>query len=113
MLANRKSRHLYDLEKMMDTPFAQSELKNVELYKMIIEHRQKFNRLQNIDYQTHYPATIQICPPEHLINSWRGDYENLRESFIYDKTKKPFEELTNRMLELTDRIRKIELKNEE
>jgi len=103
----RMSRHLYDLEKMMDTPFAQSALKNVELYKMIIEHRQKFNRLQNVDYQTHYPATIQICPPENLMNSWKSDYENLRESFIYDETKKTFEELTDRMLELTDRIRKI------
>jgi len=59
--------------------------------------------------KTHYPATIQICPPEHLISSWKDDYERLRESFIYDETKKTFEELTERMLELTNRMRNIKL----
>jgi len=107
----RMSRHLYDLEKIMDTPFAKSALENTDLYETIISHRKKFNNIQNIDYKTHYPATIQICPPENLISSWKDDYERLRESFIYDETKKTFEELTDRMLELTNRIREIDLKN--
>ena len=105
----RMSRHLYDLEKIMDTPFAQSALQNTNLYKTIIEHRKKFNNIQNIDYRTHYPATIQIFPPENLINSWKDDYESLRESFIYDISKQTFDELTARMLELTNRIRNIKL----
>jgi predicted nucleotidyltransferase component of viral defense system len=109
----RISRHLYDLEKIMDTPFAKSALKNTDLYETIIRHRKKFNRIQEIDYKTHYPATIQICPPENLIRSWKDDYEKLQESFIYDETKKTFEELTNRILELTNRIRKINLKSNE
>ena len=109
----RMSRHLYDLEKIMDTPFAKSALENTDLYKTIISHRKKFNSIQGIDYKTHYPKTIQICPPENLINSWKDDYEKLRESFIYDETKKTFEELTERMLKLTNRIRKIKLKDNE
>jgi len=109
----RMSRHLYDLEKIMDTQFAKSALENTDLYEIIISHRKKFNNIQGIDYKTHYPATIQICPPENLISGWKDDYEKLRESFIYDETKKTFEELTERMLELTNRIRKIKLKNNE
>jgi hypothetical protein len=101
----RMSRHLYDLEKMMDSPYAESALQNMELYKTIINHRMKFNNIQGIDYQTHYPDKIQICPPEHLLNNWRTDYESLQESFIYDKSKKTFDELTARMLELTNKIR--------
>ena len=102
----RMSRHLYDLEKMMDSPFAESALQNMDLYKTIINHRQKFNNIQGVDYRTHCPTQIQICPPENLINSWKNDYENLRESFIYDKSKLTFEELIGRILELTGRIRK-------
>ncbi len=100
------SRHLYDLEKMMDSPFAESALQNIELYITIINHRRKFNNINGIDYRTHYPAQIQICPPEKLLNSWRVDYENLRESFIYDKSKKTFAELIDRILVLTNRIRR-------
>jgi len=109
----RMTRHLYDLEKMMDSPFAESALKNTALYKTIVGHRQKFSNIQDIDYQTHYPAQIQICPPERLLNSWRADYENLCESFIYEKSKKTFDELINRILDLTNRIREINLKADE
>jgi len=111
--STRMSRHLYDLEKIMDTPFAKSALENTDLYETIISHRKKFNNIQGIDYKTHYPTAIQICPPKNLINSWKDDYERLRESFIYDETKKTFEELIERMLELTNRIRKIKLKGNE
>lgn len=106
----RMSRHLYDLEKMMDTPFAESALQNTNLYETVINHRKKFNSIQVVDYRTHYPEQIQIYPPDNLITHWKNDYENLRESFIYDKTKKSFEEIIERMSELTNRIRKIGLK---
>ena len=109
----RMSRHLYDLEKIMDSPYAESALQNTELYKTIISHRQKFNNIQGIDYRTHYSDQIQICPPEKLRNDWKEDYKNLLESFIYDKSKKTFDELTTRMLELTNRMRIINLKTNE
>jgi len=105
----RMSRHLYDLEKMMDTPFAQSALQNADLYKTIINHRQKFNNIQGVNYQTHYPEFIQIVPPENLINSWKEDYERLKQSFIYEDPKKTFDEIIERLQELTERIRKIYL----
>lgn len=62
-------------------------------------------------FQTSYPNTIQICPPKKLHKDWKNDYENLRESFIYDKSKKSFDELITRISELTDRIRKINITN--
>ena len=103
------SRHLYDLEKMMDSPYAELALQNTELYKSIITHRQKFNNIQDIDYRSHYPDSIQICPPEKFRSDWKSDYEKLRESFIYDKSKKTFDELIARISELTDKIRKINI----
>jgi len=108
----RMSRHLYDLEKIMNTPFAQSALQDTGLYKTVINHRQKFNNIQGIDYLTHFPAFVQIVPPENLIDSWKEDYEKLKQSFIYEESKKTFEEIIERLQELTERIRKIEIKNE-
>jgi predicted nucleotidyltransferase component of viral defense system len=105
----RMSRHLYDLEKIMDSSYAELALQNAKLYKTIIKHRQKFNNLENLDYSTHYPDKIQVCPPEKLRNDWKKDYENLRESFIYDTSKKTFEELIIRILELTDTLREINI----
>jgi hypothetical protein len=102
----RMSRHLYDLEKMMDTPFAEAALQNTELYKTIINHRKKFNNIQGIDYKTHSPALIQICPPENLMVEWEKDYRQLQKSFIYEKSKS-FSELINRLQELTNKIRNL------
>jgi predicted nucleotidyltransferase component of viral defense system len=104
----RMSRHLYDLEKMMDTSFATAALQNTDLYKTVINHRKKFNNIQGIDYRTHYPAFIQICPPENLMNEWEKDYKQLQQSFIYEESKS-FGELTSRLQELTIRIRKIQI----
>ena len=61
----------------------------------------------------HYIEETLICPPEKLLNDWRNDYENLRESFIYDKSKNTFDELIARILELTNRIRKVNIKIDE
>jgi hypothetical protein len=105
----RMSRHLYDLEKIMDSPHAELALQNTDLYKTIIKHRQKFNNIDSMDYRTHYPDSIQICPPDRLLNDWKSDYENLQESFIYDKSKKSFDELITRISELTNRLRKINI----
>ncbi|MDD2634690.1 MAG: hypothetical protein PHW82_04250 [Bacteroidales bacterium] len=92
-----------------DQSYAELALQNTELYKTIIKHRQKFNDIQNIDYRSHYPDAIQIYPPEKLIKDWKNYYDNLRESFIYDKSKKTFEELLTKISELTDRIRNINI----
>ena len=94
---------------MMDSSFAQSALQDKDLYIAIINHRQKFNNIKDVNYRTHEPAQIRICPPDHLMGSWRKDYENMKESFIYDKDKKTFDKIIERMEELTNRIRKINL----
>jgi predicted nucleotidyltransferase component of viral defense system len=105
----RLSRHLYDLDKIMDTQFAESALSDAQLYKTVVAHRRKFNAMSGIDYDKHSPATIQIWPPSNLLASWKDDYERLRESFIYEATPKTFDELARRMQELTERVRAIKV----
>ncbi|MBG6236284.1 hypothetical protein IWX76_002865 [Pedobacter sp. CAN_A7] len=45
----RMSRHLYDIDRIMDIIYGQEALDNTELYTSIVEHRKKFNAIRNID----------------------------------------------------------------
>ena len=105
---NRMSRHLYDIEKIMDTPFATAALNDIELYKGIVNHRKIFNNISGIDYNKNLPAVINICPEDKYLDEWEKDYRQLQADFIYGKSLS-FKQLLERMKELTDKIRKIDL----
>ena len=43
--SRRMSRHLYDLEKLMDTNYGKAALEDTARYQAIVEHRRKFYQL--------------------------------------------------------------------
>jgi len=102
----RMSRHLYDLERLMNTSFAKEAMEDTELYKAIIEHRRKYIGLKNFDYNTLYPQTISFVPPDSVIDNWRADYEIMCATMIYGDDL-PFDALIARIKELNERFRKI------
>ena len=102
----RMTRHIYDLEKMMDTDFAKDALCNSELYHTIVKHRSTLTALKEVDYTTHIPGKINFVPPDFVMDSWRKDYENMQSGMIYGKSL-PFEKLIERIKELNERFRKI------
>lgn len=104
----RMSRHIYDLEKLMDTPIAQEALLNRELYKTIIEHRRKFIGLKGFDYNTLMPQTISFVPPHEVIPYWKEDYSKMQSTMIYGESLS-FQKLIERITELNERFRKIDL----
>ncbi len=103
----RLSRHLYDLEKLMDTEHGIAALKNTALYRNIVTHREKFNPLRGIDYINHIPSKIKIIPPNAVIKNYESDYAAMTSFMIYGEPLK-FETLINRILELQARINKID-----
>lgn len=103
---NRLSRHLFDLEKMMDTEFAKKAFSNKDLYENIVEHRKTLTKVRGIDYANHIPSKINIIPPEKFLDLWKKDYEKMQNSMIYTNSL-PFEELIERMKELNKRINEI------
>ena len=66
----RKSRHLYDVEKLMDTEYATAALGNKALYQTIVEHRAKLTPLRGIDYANHTPDKINPIPPDAMMGEW-------------------------------------------
>ena len=103
---DRLSRHLYDLEKLMDTEHGKAALANKELYNGIVVHREKFNTIRGVDYSKHIPSGIRIIPPEAVMKEWEKDYQTMIENMIYGESLK-FDVLIKRILELQNRINEI------
>ena len=101
---DRMSRHLYDLEKLMDTVHGIDALKDVDLYNTIVEHRKNFNAIRGIEYANHNPKLINIVPPEETIKNWEKDYKTMQESMFYGATLS-FSKLIERIVELNSRIK--------
>ncbi|MEG1686149.1 MAG: nucleotidyl transferase AbiEii/AbiGii toxin family protein [Bacteroides sp.] len=97
--AERKSRHLYDLYKMMDKDFATDAIKNDNLWEAIRHHREIYTSVNGVDYTPDVRKRIVLVPREDIIEAWRRDYDIMREAMIYGE-KPRFDELIKRMREL-------------
>lgn len=107
----RMTRHLYDLERLMDTDFGKAALADPRMYAEIVKHRSIFNTIRGVDYRTHHPSRIDFIPPEKLAEVWRRDYERMQEYFIYGDSL-PYDRLIARMAELRDRFRKVVMEDD-
>ena len=103
----RLSRHLYDIEKLSHTKFAEVALQNADLYNTIVEHRSKFSSLSGVDYANHSPDKISFIPPKNLLVDWEADYKDMQENMIYEETP-PFTDLIDKLTELQTKINTIQ-----
>ncbi len=104
--SKRMSRHLYDIEKIMDTDFGKS-IADRELYDSVVKHRSVFNKIEGVDYALHNPSTLSFIPQESVIKEWEKDYQSMQNHFIYEERSLSFDELIKRLEELTARIRNL------
>ncbi|MBR0298301.1 MAG: nucleotidyl transferase AbiEii/AbiGii toxin family protein [Bacteroidales bacterium] len=98
--AERKSRHIYDLAKMMSHPEILSAIKDDQLWNSIHHHRQVFTPLRDVDYTPDIRDRICLIPPENCLGDWKSDYQSMCESMIYESDPLPFDTLIDRMKEL-------------
>lgn len=100
---NRMSRHLYDIEKLMDSKYCEDILSDSKLYNEIIKHRERFTSIAGVDYSTHKPKTICFVPPESVLKDWEKDYLLMQENMIYGDSLS-FDGLIERIKELNSRF---------
>jgi len=108
---SRMSRHLYDLEKLMDTEFAKHALSDTELYVAIVKHRVAFNKWKDVNYREHHASTLNFIPPQKVAKEWENDYNYMRSLFIYEESL-TYQQLIDRLNILIERFRKIKLTDE-
>lgn len=102
-IAERKSRHLYDLSCMMDKDFAYSAIQNDELWESIRHHREIFTSVSGMDYTPDVRKRLVLVPREDIISAWEEDYKTMCTSMIYGE-KPNFNQLIERMRELENRF---------
>ena len=99
----RMSRHMYDIGQILKTSIAERAINDQELYRQVVEHRRIFIGLRDFDYDTLYPATLNVIPPVDVIDEWRTDYENMRLHMIYGESV-PFDELVVQLKDFNEAI---------
>ena len=104
MNANRKSRHFYDLYRMMNKDFALTAVKDDELWETIRHHREIFTSVRDMDYSPDIRKRLVLVPREDIIDNWRRDYDIMCQAMIYGE-KPTFNELMDAMRELERRFR--------
>jgi hypothetical protein len=104
----RMSRHIYDLEKLMDTEYGKAALENHALYSSIIKHREKYTPVKGIDYSKHQPASIRFVPPAEIVNLWEEDYKLMQSGMIHGESLE-YTALHKRLEELQKRVQAITL----
>lgn len=104
MIAERKSRHLYDLYAMMNKDFAKKAIADDALWESIRHHREIYTSVKDVDYTPDVRKRLQIVPQKDILEEWKSDYQAMMESMIYGK-KPSFEELLDALSELQERFR--------
>ena len=102
----RMSRHLYDLERLMDTEFGKQALQDIDLYERIVKHRSIYYAVGYVDYAKLMPSEIDFIPRQEVMKDWRDDYAEMCNHFIYGSALS-FEKLLERIKELQERFRHI------
>ncbi|WP_421497802.1 nucleotidyl transferase AbiEii/AbiGii toxin family protein [Flavobacterium columnare] len=100
----RMSRHLYDIEKLMDHDYGKEAIKNKELFETLVQHRSKYTPIRGISYDLHTPQTINFIPPAEVTELWKKDYQAMQEFMIYGETLE-FEELIGKLKNLNEIFR--------
>lgn len=100
----RMSRHMYDIGQILRTPIAEHALTDEQLYRQVIQHRKTFIGLRGFNYDTLFPSSLSILPPESVKDAWRSDYEQMRIHMIYGESI-PFDDLIEQLRNLNERIR--------
>lgn len=95
----RMSRHLYDLGSMIGTDIEAQSLADHNLYNGLIAHRESYQRLSWIKYETLGRKTVSFIPPADVLELYRKDYQTMQKQMIYGTTIS-FDELMERLTQL-------------
>ena len=75
----RYSRHYYDLARMVNSGVKESALDQLDLLAEVVEFKQRFYPRGWARYDLAVPGSLKLVPEEHVLESVRKDYQNMRD----------------------------------
>lgn len=103
--ADRLTRHLYDLDKIMSAEFGEMAIADHELFDTIVQHRKTVTPLRGMDYSNHRKGKLKILPLDTIIEKWGADYRIMQEHMIIGESLN-WEQLLDRIKEIEERFNK-------
>ena len=103
---DRLTRHMYDIERMMDKSFVESAINDPELYTGIVRHRSIMTAWHGMDYKSHHPSRINFIPPDSVKNVLIDDYKKMQDFFIYGDSP-TYKDLVSRLKDLLYKFRQV------
>lgn len=83
--SERKSRHYYDLYKLIAAGHGDAAIADRALFELVIAHRRTFYRYNMLNYDAILRTGITIVPPEAQWPDWRGDYDRTSAMIYRDR----------------------------
>jgi len=99
----RLSRHIYDIHMISKTEYVKVAIDSPELYRTIIQHRNIFSSVGDVDYDSHYAPGLNPLPVEDFMIAYQEDYKSMQESVIPGDSPS-WEELIISLRSITDQI---------
>jgi len=103
---DRLSRHLYDVYHLTRAGVASTAIGDKELYQTIVNHRYRYSRIGEVDYNLHNPKTLNPIPVDGKIAEWKADYAKLMVEMIYEEDKPSFDDMIENLVELRKQLKK-------
>lgn len=101
----RLSRHLFDISKIYHSEH-KDKAYNQELIVSIVKHRERFNGMRGVEYNTLYPPNLNPIPPENLIKAWEDDYKTMQTNMIPEDSPQ-FTDLLETVKQATQEYNKL------
>ena len=86
-IANRMSRHYYDLAMLIGSSAKDRALNNLALLEQVAHHKSVFFKAAWANYEMAKPGTLHLSPGPSVSKSLTKDYQGMREMIIGDAPK--------------------------
>ncbi len=90
-IAERLSRHYYDVYKLYHTEIGASALSQKDLLASVVRHKGLFFRSSWAHYQLAVPGSIKLLPAQHRLSQLRADYLAMAEMIFGEPP--PFDDI--------------------
>lgn len=79
---DKLSRHLYDLDRLMNSEYGEKAIADEGLFNKIAQFRELMNNVRGISFENHKRDQLNIIPPAEVIDFWERDYKLMQENMI-------------------------------
>jgi predicted nucleotidyltransferase component of viral defense system len=85
MLAERRSRHYYDVVRLYEQEIGKRAAKDTHLLDQVAKHKASFFASTGARYDLARPGTLRLMPAVEQVDALRRDYQNMEEMFFGER----------------------------